>query len=711
MWFVMTDKNIFHSKSRMPVLTTLLLFFIFNVHHFVNGQYYENSTRYNELVGERTQDLFDDIGTHPLVQSVYYPETMLIFRDGYFDKPPPQTSPIFGAPLDYIVNIIFDPCRNYEPSCCFDRFGTPEYVQNENTSTQIVKNEDNSQIEHINSRLGDQLLLLDEVCLGLETPLTVIDTCMGCLRFEMDQLGQESPVIYPLSECPPSTTFHCLDPTIYSSDQNLLTELTPMAVDIIKNVHYGTDYISNLIKGGEVDYKIHCRERYVQYQNIQPPVTNISNPPLLFFNATQVIGLKKFDLQGRDLIFNRDLADFNPLYGKNNICSQQKTQGCNPIKWIESSECGAWVPPMGKPCTEFPFRPSIVDGYYARVDHRTTSVNITVGWKTGYVTVKIDDGLRELPEILMTNGEMKNDPLNFALSPGKNTITVTWCASLIPNDVLCDTSGPYNLYKFIISKPFYTCRRVVLYKQECTVKRVAKVQPYERPKCWDYNYTLVGDNDCYWANGTKRRYCITMAYSSTAYVHQCTGFQNSGSYNDDTHCGTYIEVHLPNITLGPLTGLYNKKQIEEVLIEVKLPPGLTSGYRSIPLPTQYKDFPRRIICRGAYQIWWVLRTPSEFIIEKRKNIYLKSPICDWDPFNKRYRPYATIARVDDYGALGPNPAAIGSDIIPTDAQIQFGKWWEEPYSAEEIANNKGFILCDSEGENCNDATLNSPQRL
>jgi hypothetical protein len=202
-----------------------------------------------------------------------------------------------------------------------------------------------------------------------------------------------------------------------------------------------------------------------------------------------------------------------------------------------------------------------------------------------------------------------------------------------------------------------------------------------------------------------------MAYSSTTYVHQCTGFQNSGPYNDDTHCGTYIEVHLPNITLGPLTGLYNKKQIEEVLIEVKLPPGLTSGYRSIPLPTQYKDFPRRIICRGAYQVWWVLRTPSEFIIEKRKNIYLKSPICDWDPFNKRYRPYATIARVDDYGALGPNPAAIGSDIIPTDAQIQFGKWWEEPYSAEEIANNKGFILCDDQGENCNDATLNLPQRL
>ena len=166
----------------------------------------------------------------------------------------------------------------------------------------------------------------------------------------------------------------------------------------------------------------------------------------------------------------------------------------------------------------------------------------------------------------------------------------------------------------------------------------------------------------------------------------------------------------PNITLGKFTGLYNKKQIEQVIIEVKLPPGLPSGYRSIPLPTQYKDHPRRILCRGSYQVWWVLRTPSEYIIEKRKTIYLTKPICDWDPFNKRYRPYATIARIDDYGALGPNPAAIGSDIVPVDAQVQFGKWWEESYDTKEIAVNKGFVFCDTDG-NCNDATLVPPQRL
>ena len=105
-------------------------------------------------------------------------------------------------------------------------------------------------------------------------------------------------------------------------------------------------------KGGEVDYKIHCRERYVQYQNIQPPVTNISNPPLLFFNATQVISLKKFDLQGRNLIFNRHLADFNPLYGKT-IFVVNKRRKVASIKWIESSDVEHGFHQWGNPVQNF----------------------------------------------------------------------------------------------------------------------------------------------------------------------------------------------------------------------------------------------------------------------------------------------------------------------------------------------------------------------
>ena len=148
----------------------------------MKSQYYENSTRYNELMREEKENLFlGTVGNHPLVRPLYYPETLLLFRDEFVDKPAPTTSPIFGAPVDYLVNMIFDPCRNYGPDCCDNRFGTPEYLKNENTSSQIVLNEDGTQTDPLISRVSDQLLLLDEVCTGLETPLTVIDTCVGCM--------------------------------------------------------------------------------------------------------------------------------------------------------------------------------------------------------------------------------------------------------------------------------------------------------------------------------------------------------------------------------------------------------------------------------------------------------------------------------------------------------------------------------------------------
>ena len=71
----------------------------------------------------------------------------------------------------------------------------------------------------------------------------------------------------------------------------------------------------------------------------------------------------------------------------------------------------------------------------------------------------------------------------------------------------------------------------------------------------------------------------------------------------------------------------------------------------------------------------------------------------------RYKPYATIGRIDDYGGLPDTPAAMGSEEVPLESQIRAGNWWEEGYSTEEIADNKGFVF---EG---NDATLVPPLRL
>ena len=79
-----------------------------------------------------------------------------------------------------------------------------------------------------------------------------------------------------------------------------------------------------------------------------------------------------------------------------------------------------------------------------------------------------------------------------------------------------------------------------------------------------------------------------------------------------------------------------------MLIDVKVPEGMNTGYRTITMPTQYKHFDDRILCAGPYQLWWVQRTLYDFVIEFRSTFAVASPPCDWDADNKRYLPYKVI---------------------------------------------------------------------
>ena len=46
------------------------------------------------------------------------------------------------------------------------------------------------------------------------------------------------------------------------------------------------------------------------------------------------------------------------------------------------------------------------------------------------------------------------------------------------------------------------------------------------------------------------------------------------------------------------------------------------------------------------ELWWVLRTPSEFKIMKKKGFAVSTPDCTFDAANNRYFPYA---KLDDTG--------------------------------------------------------------
>ena len=172
---------------------------------------------------------------------------------------------------------------------------------------------------------------------------------------------------------------------------------------------------------------------------------------------------------------------------------------------------------------------------------------------------------------------------------------------------------------------------------------------------------MDGTASCTSRDGATSEKCVQLGYTQNAYVVQC-----GGAFKHDPHCGTYIEIHKPGD--------------ETIINEVQLPGGFPSGYRTVILPLSFKGRPNRVICfqdlRKAsadddkinhYELWWVTRTPSEFIIERKKGFSVISPQCHLDPISDSYLPYAIVGEDKtqaelDYVAPTVLPYEIGSGV-------------------------------------------------
>jgi len=69
------------------------------------------------------------------------------------------------------------------------------------------------------------------------------------------------------------------------------------------------------------------------------------------------------------------------------------------------------------------------------------------------------------------------------------------------------------------------------------------------------------------------------------------------------------------------------------------------------LSTTYKGDQTRTLCydaikKGRFELWWVQRTRYNFVVERRIPFTVISPECDWDDYNNRYLPYATLFLAD-----------------------------------------------------------------
>ena len=144
------------------------------------------------------------------------------------------------------------------------------------------------------------------------------------------------------------------------------------------------------------------------------------------------------------------------------------------------------------------------------------------------------------------------------------------------------------------------------------------------PDCWDYNEsvsaTTVDERNHVYAHihdDSKHIDSITIAYSYNGWIIAC-----AGEYEGSPKCGTYLEIHVPGDA--------------RIVSEKRLPGGLLNGYRTLDLPLTYKFNKDRVICAGDYEIWWVLRTPSNKVVEYVKKFKVLRPACDFNRILNKY---------------------------------------------------------------------------
>jgi hypothetical protein len=163
-----------------------------------------------------------------------------------------------------------------------------------------------------------------------------------------------------------------------------------------------------------------------------------------------------------------------------------------------------------------------------------------------------------------------------------------------------------------------------------------------RPACLDNNYSLNALEGClYPQNGTKPRYnCVQVGYYTNTMVPQCT---------DNDHCGTYLEIHIPNGTP------YSDETV--VVSEVLLDQEYTSGYSTTVIPLSWQGNDSRVLC--SY---------SESILRIGSLVYIKSsaPVCCCPP------PFDPVARVGSFqcprgpvadGAFAYKSKTIADEIL------------------------------------------------
>lgn len=469
---------------------------------FVGGQFMEGTSQFNYFVNLGKSKLGKQIQYHPDLVSVFFPELLMINRDIYREEIPKTTSTVFGAGQDYVINVIFDPCRGHPADCCNGLYGTPEYIKLENTTSQVSLNRFGSEFGVQRSRLGDRILKLDDVCSGKERPFRVVDGCLGCL--DPPYAGYEKgSTVLPFAMCPDAVRKHCaVNSGIYSGeilDTDLIDRDTFPAVP--------TDMYTNQLNGQRRDFQILCRVMSTRCRYDRNRVCEVD--PL---------GKPEGCRYCRKCDFNAETNEWDLN------CKQKSGQSDPPRDdWVSNVLDGVLTGPEDNTVS------------------RQTEMQLAVcndaeecgPANQGYSCVDA--------AMLPSDTNSRND------GQGCQQMTISEEDNMCKGSQILDEKGrDTGLWTGLDPPCITTCRKIDIWRRDCVRPRVSLVQEQMRPRCWDYNDTVPGDQACYDVTGAKQPYCVAMAISIDAMVHQCSGFQGQGPFLYDWHCGTYLEVHLPS---------------------------------------------------------------------------------------------------------------------------------------------------------------------
>ena len=166
-------------QSRLlPKPTLTLLFLLALLARRADAQFAYFTTLFNQSSAKATAILQAQLEDSADLWQVFYPNKYLLPTDYYSFLPPNRAT-------EYTQNVIFNPCQGYEYNCCFDTYGTPEYV--------VVDSDPNSQtygtrsnvldtgavIDPTTSRLPDDELFIDNSCTGVNLPAPRTDCVMS----------------------------------------------------------------------------------------------------------------------------------------------------------------------------------------------------------------------------------------------------------------------------------------------------------------------------------------------------------------------------------------------------------------------------------------------------------------------------------------------------------------------------------------------------